>query len=165
MRLIRFLLQTVICLCPLSLLAQGPNVSKSDVEAVLVELDSAIVHKKEYQELRKAQADSLERIVSTCPPAKYVEKCKELYNLLSDIDGRGALKTLERIRRTEQYEHDTNLQAWTELNASHVYGTMGLYHKANNITAVLDPATLSTEERIHYNRTNIDNGGHQCGAE
>ena len=158
MRLIRFLLQPVICLCPLSLLAQGPNVSKSDVEAVLVELDSAIVHKKEYQELRKAQADSLERIVSTCPPAKYVEKCKELYNLLSDIDGRGALKTLERIRRTEQYEHDTNLQAWTELNASHVYGTMGLYHKANNITAVLDPATLSTEERIHYNRTNIDNG-------
>ena len=127
------------------MLAQLPSHSKQEIEAVLAELDSAIAHKKEYQAARLVRADSIERVVNTCHPNVYVEKCKELYDAVADFDGKRSLKALARIEKTPQYQQDINLRAWTDLNASRTYGTMGLYHKANNIT---NPNKLSLGQEL-----------------
>ena len=139
------------------MLAQLPSHSKQEIEAVLAELDSAIAHKKEYQAARLVRADSIERVVNTCHPNVYVEKCKELYDAVADFDGKRSLKALARIEKTPQYQQDINLRAWTDLNASRTYGTMGLYHKANNITNSIDPNKLSVDERLHYYYTSQSN--------
>lgn len=139
------------------MLAQLPSHSKQEIEAVLAELDSAIAHKKEYQAARLVRADSIERVVNTCHPNVYVEKCKELYDAVADFDGKRSLKALARIEKTPQYQQDMNLRAWTDLNASRTYGTMGLYHKANNITNSIDPNKLSVDERLHYYYTSQSN--------
>ena len=145
-----FVILTLALLLPAALLAQHTNYSKQEVEMLLTELDSVIAHKKQYQQLRQTRADSIERIVNSCPSAQYIDKCKELFEAYSDFDGRGALRTLERMEKSPQYKTDPNLRAWVQLNQSHVYGIMGLYHKANNLTANIQPDQLSEEEQIHY---------------
>ena len=150
MRLTRTIILLLLLNCPLSNFAQSVNLSKKDVEGVLLELDSAIEHKKAYQTMRRTQADSLEQVVNSCPINVYVDKCKELYDALSDFDGRQALQTLQRIQKTEEYENDPNLQAWVKLNASTIYGIMGLYYKASHLTASVEPTQLSKEEQLHY---------------
>lgn len=157
MRLTRTIILLLLLHCPLFDFAQNVNLSKKDIEGVLMELDRAIEHKKAYQTMRRTQADSLERVVNSCPIHDYVDKCKELYEALSDFDGRQALKTLQRIQKTEEYENDPNLQAWVKLNASTTYGIMGLYYKAGNLTAGIDPSILSKEEQLHYYLTCQDN--------
>ncbi|MBO4673152.1 MAG: HAMP domain-containing histidine kinase [Bacteroidaceae bacterium] len=127
--------------------------SKAEIEAVLVELDSAIAKKSIYQANCQVHADSLQVVVNSCHPDQYVEKCKELFNALFSFDGRNSLQVLDRIRKTDQYAEDANLRAWTELNASYIYGTMGIYHKATEITNKMDTVGLSEEERIQYIRT------------
>ena len=120
-------------------------------------LDSAIAHKNEYQEARKLRADSLERVVNSCSPDMYVDKCMELYDALYDFDGKRTLKVLERLEKTNRYQEDKDFRAWVDLNFSRTYGVMGLYHKATHITGELDPSTLSKEERLHYYKTCRDN--------
>ena len=153
MQFVHLVILTILFTCPLTLLAQDKTFSKSEIEALLVELDSAIAHKKEYQAIRRQRADSLERIVNTCTPDVYVEKCKELYESLYDFSGRQTLKVLERIEETDEYANDINLRTWVQLNESRTYGIMGLYHKANNITNQMDPAKLSEEGRLQYYQT------------
>lgn len=136
----------------MSLLAQD-QYSKEEIEEILVELDSAVAHKNDYQAARQMRIDSLTRVVRSCAPNLYVAKCKELYDALYDYDGKQTLKVLERIEKTEEYKEDANLRAWVNLNASHVYGIMGLYHKANGITDEMNPLVLSIEERLHYYNT------------
>jgi signal transduction histidine kinase len=157
MRIIRFCILLLTSIFPLSLLAQTNTYSKAEIEEILVMLDSAIAHKNEYQEARKLRADSLERVVNSCPPSMYVEKCKELYNALYDFSGKRTLKVLERLVKTDRYQEDRNFRAWVDLNFSRTYGVMGLYHMATNITNAIDPNTLSKEERLHYYRTCRDN--------
>lgn len=152
MRLIRILIIILLMAFPLSVLAQFTH-SKAEIEAVLTELDSAIAHKSIYQARCQARADSLLREVNASHPDQYVKKCKELFNVLFSFDGRQSLKVLERIRKTDLYTEDANLRAWTDLNASYIYGTMGLYHKATNITNTMDTLGLSKEERVQYIRT------------
>ena len=153
MRLIRLVILSFALAFPLSSLAQYKTFSKNEIEAVLTELDSAIANKNLYQAMRQQRVDSLERVVSTSPPDVYLAKCKELYEALSDFNGRQALKVLERIERTDEYANDINLRTWVQLNESRTYGTMGLYHKANNITNQIDPTKLSKEERLQYYHT------------
>lgn len=141
---------------PLMALAQKTYSSK-EIEAALTALDSAIAHKSTYQAQRRLHADSLEKVVNTCSQDVYIEKCKELYWALCDIDGNKSLKTLERIEATDAYTKDVNLQAWVMLNKSQIFGTMGLYHKANAITNEMDPSPLTKEERLHYYRTCLGN--------
>ena len=147
---IYYVILTLLFLLPSTLLAQDTNYSDKEVEMLLVKLDSAIVHKKEYQQRRQMRADSIERIVSTCPFDQYIGRCKELYDAYRDFDGRGALRVLDRIEKLPQYPTDRNLQAWAKLNQAHVYSTMGLYHKANDLTNEIDPSQLSEQEQIHY---------------
>ena len=147
-RSIIFLL--LLFLIPLALSAQQKAHENPEVEAILTELDSAIFHKKEYQAARMEYVDSLERVLSTCRPELYVQKCQDVYNAICDIDGKKTLRVLERIESTHQYQEDINLKAWVDLNASRTYGIMGLYHKANAITAAINPQQLSPEERLHY---------------
>ncbi|MBQ3926708.1 MAG: HAMP domain-containing histidine kinase [Bacteroidaceae bacterium] len=108
------------------------------------------MNKRHYQKVRQQRVDSLEQIVNSCHIEEYVEKCKELYRVLSHFDGREALKVLKRIEKTEEYQQDPNLQAWVKLNESVTYGIMGLYHSADNLTASIDPSELSREEQLHY---------------
>lgn len=150
MRLTHSIVLLLLLCWPLSHFAQSVNFSKKDVEGVLLKLDNAIEHKKDYQTIRRTYADSLEQVVNSCPVNVYVDKCKELYEALSKFDGRQALKTLQRIQKTEEYENDPNLQAWVKLNASNTYGIMGLYYKADNLTASIEPTQLSREELLHY---------------
>lgn len=152
MRLTRIFAILLLMAFPLSLLAQFTH-SKAEIEAVLTELDSAIANKSIYQASCQERADSLQRIVNSCHPDQYVNKCQELFNVLFSFDGRQSLKVLDRIRKTDQYAEDLNLRAWTDLNTSYIYGTMGLYHKANDITNKMDTLGLSKEERVHYMRT------------
>ena len=130
--------------------AQDINHSKQEIEEVLTKLDSVIANKKTYQNLRQQHADSLEQVTNSCHINQYVEKCQELYEALSDYDGRKALQTLQRIQRTEEYQKDKNLQAWVKLSAARTYGIMGLYYKADNLTASINPSELSKDERLHY---------------
>ena len=117
---------------------------------MLMELDSVIMNKRHYQKVRQQRVDSLEQIVNSCHIEEYVEKCKELYRVLSHFDGREALKVLKRLEKTEEYQQDPNLQAWVKLNESVTYGIMGLYHSADNLTESIDPSELSREEQLHY---------------
>ena len=123
MRFIRILIILLLMAFPLSVLAQFTH-SKAEIEAVLTELDSAIANKSIYQARCQTLADSLLREVNASHPDQYVKKCKELFNVLFSFDGRQSLKVLERIRKTDLYTEDANLRAWTDLNASYIYGTM-----------------------------------------
>ena len=152
MRPVRIVIILLLIAFPLSLLAQITH-SKAEIEAVLTELDSAIARKNFYQAQCQERADSLRRVVNSCHPDQYVEKCKELFTVLFYFDGRQSLKVLERIQKTDDYKSDINLRAWTDLNMSHIYGTMGIYHKANNITNQMDTVGFSKEERVQYIRT------------
>ena len=133
--------------------AQKDKLGKNDIAAVLTELDSVIAQKQTYHTMRQSRADSLLRVVNSCSPDVYIKKCMELYEALADFDGKQTLKALERIQKTQLYQTDANLHAWVDLNASRVYGTMGLYHKANHLTAQIDPKKLSIDERLHYYHT------------
>lgn len=150
MRLSRIVILTIVFLLPALLFAQNKNYSKKEVDAMLDMLDSAVVHKKEYQKQRQQRIDSIEHVVNTCPPDLYVDNCKELYSALSDYDGRRSLKALERIEKTNAYQEDKVLQTWVLLNQSRVYAIMGLYHNANGITNRIDPKELTPEEQQHY---------------
>lgn len=155
MRFFRLII-AFIALLPLSVLAQNGHNEKKIKEA-LVMLDSVIANKKTYQTIRKVRADSIEQQVNTCPPEEYVEMCQKLYWELYDTDGNRALKVLERIEKTDEYDSNINLKAWVLLNKSQIYGTMGLYHKANAITNEIDPSPLSKEARLLYYRTCFSN--------
>lgn len=134
----------------LSIYAQKQKHSKDEIEAALIELDSAITHKKTYQAIRLARADSLEKVANSCHIDAYISKCKELYEVMADYDGRRALKVLNRIEETPEYQSDVNLNAWVNLNRSRTYGIMGIYNTALGITGATKPERLSTEEQIHY---------------
>lgn len=150
MRNFRVFILLLLLNIPLSIFAQDNLKSKKEVEEVLMELDSVIMNKRHYQKVRQQRVDSLEQIVNSCHIEEYVEKCKELYRVLSHFDGREALKVLKRLEKTEEYQQDPNLQAWVKLNESVTYGIMGLYHSADNLTASIDPSELSREEQLHY---------------
>ena len=145
-----FVILTYLLLLPCTLLAQDINYSKGEVETLLTKLDSTIAHKKEFQQRRQMRADSIERIVNSCPREQYIDQCKQLYNAYSDFDGRHALRVLEMMEKAPQYKTDSDLRAWVMLNRSHVYGIMGLYHKANDLIDEIDPSQLSKQEQIHY---------------
>lgn len=150
MRNFCFVILTYLLLLPNTLLAQNTNYSKGEVEMLLTKLDSTIAHKKEFQQRRQMRADSIERIVNSSSSNQYIDKCKELFDAYRDFDGRGALRVLERIEKTPQYKTDRDLRAWVQLNRSHVYGIMGLYHKATDLIDSVAPSQLSQEEQIHY---------------
>lgn len=157
MRIVRTIILCLFVNLPLFGIAQDVSYSKKEVEEVLVSLDSVIAHKKNYQTIRQHRVDSLEQVVNSCHISVYVDKCKELYQALSCLDGRKALKALDRIKKTEEYQEDKNLQAWVKLNASSTYGIMGLYYLADNLVASIDPSEISKEEQLHYYMTCKDN--------
>lgn len=157
MQPIRAIILTFLFFLPLTLPAQQKEYDNPEIEAVLTELDSVVAHKKEYQAARMVRIDSLWRVVNSCSPTVYVQKCQELYDMISDVDGKRTLQVLELIEKTNQYKNDPNMKAWVDLNASRTYGIMGLYHKANAITDDTDPRRLSEEERLHYYSTCLGN--------
>ena len=157
MRRVRIVILLLLLNIPLSFFAQSVDHSKKEVEEVLVELDGVIARKKSFLAERQTRVDSLEQIVNSCTIDVYVEKCKELFDALYDYDGREALKALQRIEKTEEYEKDPNLQAWVKLNASTIYGIMGLYYRADQLVRSIDPSALSRDERLHYYLTLRDN--------
>ena len=157
MRIVRTIILCLFVNLPLFGIAQDVSYSKKEVEEVLVSLDSVIAHKKKYQTIRQHRVDSLEQVVNSCHISVYVDKCKELYQALSCLDGRKALKALDRIKKTEEYQEDKNLQAWVKLNASSTYGIMGLYYLADNLVASVDPSEISKKEQLHYYMTCKDN--------
>lgn len=157
MRIIRIAILSLILALPMSSGAQKHDLTPEDIEAVLVELDSAIARKDTIHAMRQARADSLLLEVNACHPDVYVKKCIELYNSLADFDGKQALKALELIQMTNQYQEDPHLHVWTDLNASNIYGIMGLYHKATNITGRMNPQNLSIDERLYYYHTCLGN--------
>ena len=157
MPIVRTIILLLLMNIPLSIFAQQTSHSKKEVEGVLVELDSVIAKKKHYQMLQQMRADSLEQLVNSCHMDDYVSKCKELYQALANYDGRQALKALQRIQKTEEYENDPNLQAWVKLNSSLTYGIMGLYHRADQLVASIDPSKLSRREQLHYYLTRQHN--------
>lgn len=157
MRIVRTIILCLFVNLPLFGIAQDVSYSKKEVEEVLTSLDSVIANKKQYQAIRQHRVDSLEQVVKSCHISVYVDKCKELYQALSCLDGRKALKALDRIKKTEAYEEDKNLQAWVKLNASSTYGIMGLYYLADNLVASVDPSELSKKEQLHYYMTCKDN--------
>ncbi len=150
MRIARTIILCLLLYIPLFGIAQDINHSKKEVEEMLTQLDHVIAHKKTYQMIRQQQADSLEQVVNACHISMYVEKCQELYEALSDYDGRRALQVLQRIQKTEEYQEDQNLQAWVKLNAAKTYGIMGLYYRADHLTAGINPSELSKDEQLHY---------------
>ena len=157
MRFIRAIIAFIALLAlPLSASAQHVLHEKKIKEALAM-LDSVIANKKTYQAIRKVRADSIEQRVNTCPPEEYVEMCQKLYWELYDTDGNRALKVLGLIEKTDEYDSNINLKAWVQLNKSQIYGTMGLYHKANAITNEMDPSPLSKEARLLYYRTCFSN--------
>lgn len=158
MRITRTIILLLLLLINISLSIFAKDThSKKDIDGVLIELDSVIAQKKHYQMMRQMRVDSLEHIVNSCHMDDYVDKCKELYQALSDCDGRKALKALQRIQKTEEYENDPDLQAWVKLNASLTYGVMGLYHRADLLVNSIDPSKLSKKERLHYYLTRQHN--------
>ena len=157
MRIVRTIILCIIVNLPLFGIAQDVSYSKKEVEEVLTSLDSVIANKKNYQTIRQHRVDSLEQVVKSCHISVYVDKCKELYQALSCLDGRKALKALDRIKKTEAYEEDKDLQAWVKLNASSTYGIMGLYYLADNLVASVDPSEISKKEQLHYYMTCKDN--------
>ena len=157
MRRVRIVILLLLLNIPLSFFAESVDHSKKEVEEVLVELDGVIARKKSFLAERQTRVDSLEQIVNSCTIDVYVEKCKELFDALYDYDGREALKALQRIEKTEEYEKDPNLQAWVKLNASTIYGIMGLYYRADQLVRSIDPSVLSRDERLHYYLTLRDN--------
>ena len=157
MRIARTIIGLLFLCISLSCLAQKNARSKKEMEKVLVELDNVIANKNTYQKIRQARVDSLEQVVNSCSTDAYVEKCKELYETLSDFDGRLALKVLHRIEKTEEYQKNKNLQAWVKLNASTTQRIIGLYYIADNLTGSIDPSQLSLEEKLHYYRVCQDN--------
>ena len=150
MPIYRTVISLLLAALSLSGMAQITGHSKEEVEAALVELDSVVTHKKDYQNQCRMRADSLENMVAACPISEYIDKCKELYDELDDYDGRRALKVLDMFEQTPEYKNDPNFYAWVNLNRSRIYGIMGLYHKATAITNTTDPAKLSNEEQLHY---------------
>ena len=150
MRITRTIIVCLLLSFPLFSIAHGINHSKKEIEEILTKLDYAVANKKTFKAKRQQQVDSLEQVVNSCHISEYVEKCKELYNALSDFDGRKALQVLQRIQKTEEYQKDKDLQAWVKLNAAKTYGIMGLYYRADNLTASIDPSELSMDEQLHY---------------
>ena len=136
---------------PLSVFAQkGDFHSQEEIEKVLVQLDSAIAHKQEYHTMRQVQIDSMRKVVYNCDSDQYVQKCQELFTMLSDYDGKRSLEALRLIEATDTYATDKDLQAWVALKKVDIYGTIGLYHKAKTLLSSLSPRHLSEDRRLQY---------------
>lgn len=151
MRTIRhFLFCLAACALPLTGHAQYAAHDQDEIEALLVELDSAIANKMNYQSLRLFKADSLEDEAATCKPQLKVRKYKELYNVLNRYDGKRSLDILESFEESDDYKTRSDFRTWVHASLIDVYGTMGLYHKAYNIIHSTNAQALPQQERLAY---------------
>jgi len=127
--------------------------SKKEVAAMLMQLDSAITNKEEYQQKRKLKADELEAKLSKCSPDTYIACCKQLYYSVVDYDGTRAIEYLQLIEKSAEYTTDASLRHWVLLSQADIYCTMGFYHKAVLLLNSIDKSSLTDEERLNYYHT------------
>jgi len=149
-----YLIILLLVAIPSTLSAQREQHDKREIEALLLELDSAIANKMTYQAMRQSRADSLEKeVAASKDPKEYVNACKALYGALCDFDGKRSLDALYLLEKTEAYNTDSRLRTWVMLNQARVYATMGLYHRANDIINNIDPRKLVKDDRLEYYHT------------
>ena len=150
MRNIYKLLLLAVCTLPMPLSAQEVQHSEEEIQSLLIELDTAIYYKINYQSDRLEKADMLEEEADTCSGKDRVKKLKELYSTLERFDGKRALDVLAKIEEDEHYKDDPELFAWVHLSRAKVYGTMGLYHKAGTNMRALKVHSLPPAQRLEY---------------
>lgn len=154
MRKLCHLFLYMICALPLSALAQDEDIhSEREIESLLVELDSAIAYKMNYQSDRLIQIDDLEDAVEASSGRQRMQKNKDLYAALSTFDGKRSLDVLKHMEESDDFKNDHSFRTWVRLNEAKVYSTMGLYHKASAIIRSINPRTLNTEDRLAYYQT------------
>jgi hypothetical protein len=123
---------------------------KLPVSVLLDRLDDAIAHKKEYQQLRFARADSLLNLAYKQKGEERIQTLTDLYNIYLHFQTDSALSTLDKIRQLPEYATDRKLQLNSQMDEARVYGMMGFYYTAFKMLDSIRLSECDAETRLRY---------------
>lgn len=123
---------------------------KLPVSVLLDRLDDAIAHKKEYQQLRFARADSLLNLAYKRKGDERIRTLADLYNIYLHFQTDSALSTLDKLRQLPEYATDRKLQLNSQMDKARVYGMMGFYYTAFKMLDSIKLSECDEETRLRY---------------
>lgn len=156
MKHLYIIIVSIIVNLPLLTSAESSSMS-AELEGAFAELDSVMLHKKKYQEALKERVRKLEHEADKKRGAEYVKSYKEIYGLVSHMDGRKALKVLDKIKKTDVCKQDARLDTWCELQRASITSTMGFYGTAQMLLWPIDAKTIYGDDKHIYFHTLYNN--------